>query len=288
MDRFRTDDGVEIEYQIDDFRDPWATGPGETILMHHGLAKNMKYWTQWVPALSRKYRVIRYNCRGCGGSPVPQDGVEWTVERLIRDAVNLIDRLEIDKVHWAGFESGSTMGILFAMTYPERIKSLTLVDSTSNFWVRTPADPDVSPGSPRSLVELQRLGQKEWMASTIRNRVDISVLDEASGRRVADWYMEEMQRTPHQVMIALKSHIDSFRNLAEDPSRVQVLAKVRVPTLMMVGDSSAIDPLEGQVILRNSIPDARLVVFPKIGHAIYLLMPDRCTEEVLKFLEGVP
>ena len=59
MPKVTTNDGVELHYHLDDFRDPWAPETEDAIFMHHGYARSMKWWIQWVPGLSRKYKVIR-------------------------------------------------------------------------------------------------------------------------------------------------------------------------------------------------------------------------------------
>ena len=64
MPKVRTSDGVQLHYHMDDFRDPWAPETDEAIFMHHGYARSGKWWIQWVPGLSRKYKVIRNDCRG--------------------------------------------------------------------------------------------------------------------------------------------------------------------------------------------------------------------------------
>jgi len=71
MPKVKASDGVELHYYVDDFRDPWAPETDEAIFMHHGYARSGKWWIQWVPGLSRKYKVIRNDCRGCGQSDVP-------------------------------------------------------------------------------------------------------------------------------------------------------------------------------------------------------------------------
>ncbi len=45
MPTITTGDGVELHYQLDDFRDPWISDQGDTILMSHGLSRSMKWWT---------------------------------------------------------------------------------------------------------------------------------------------------------------------------------------------------------------------------------------------------
>ena len=71
--KLRLDDGTELFYTVDDFTDPW-TEP-QTVLMHHGMAKNHRMWFGWVPTIARHYRVIRFDMRGMGQSGVPDPGL---------------------------------------------------------------------------------------------------------------------------------------------------------------------------------------------------------------------
>ena len=271
MPKMRTDDGVELNYHIDDFRDPWITEPGDTILMCHGFAKSMKFWVQWVPALSRKYTVVRYDIRGCGESSVPPEGATWSAERLARDVVNLIDNLAIEKVHWIGFESGGVWGMVFASTYPDRIKSLTLCNSPLLLGEGT----ILSRGEPiRGSEALEKVGFRQWLVDTRSVRFDLSSVDP----KLMEWHISEQSKTTIQVA-------QSIRRIARSVDISGALPSINVPTLIMVGDRSPPSPLAGQISMQKQIPNARLMVFPSIGSNIQLLIPDRCLDEVLGFLE---
>jgi 3-oxoadipate enol-lactonase len=76
----RLADGAELFYTIDDFTSPW-TQP-ETVVLHHGMAKNHKLWYAWVPILAQHYRVVRFDMRGMGQSSVPAPGYPWSLENL--------------------------------------------------------------------------------------------------------------------------------------------------------------------------------------------------------------
>ena len=266
MPKMRTDDGVELNYQVDDFRDPWITEPGDTILMAHGFARSMKWWVQWVPGLSRKYRVVRYDVRGCGESSVPPEGATWSVERLARDALNLIDHLGIEKVHWVGFESGGVWGIVFASTHPDRIKSLTTCGTPLFIGERR----DLSRGSQA----LEKVGLRQWLMDTNSWRWDLSSVDP----KLLEWHLAEQPKTPIQVAL-------SILRIAESADLSGVLPMIKVPTLIMVGDRSPPNPPGAQISMQERIPNARLMIFPNIGGGIHLLIPDRCVETVLGFLE---
>jgi len=53
-----------LYYELDDYTDPWRNAP--TIVLQHGFARSSKFWYQWVPYLSRFYKVIRTICAGWG------------------------------------------------------------------------------------------------------------------------------------------------------------------------------------------------------------------------------
>ena len=268
MPKMRTDDGVELNYEIDDFRDPWITEPGDTILMSHGFSRSMKFWVQWVPALSRKCTVVRYDIRGCGESSVPPEAATWSAERLAMDALNLIDHLGIEKVHWLGFESGGIWGVVFASTYHDRIKSLTLCNTPPSVGARR----DLSMRSDA----LEKVGLRQWLVDTNSSRFDLSTVDP----KLLEWHVAEHSKTPDQVA-------QSIRPIAESVDLSAALPRIKVPTLIMVGDRSPPSPLAGQIFMQKQIPNARLKVFPNIASSIHLLIPDQCLDEVLGFLEEV-
>lgn len=77
--KMRVDDGAELFYTIDDFTDPWSQP--ETVVLHHGMAKNHRLWYASVPVLAQHYRVVRFDMRGMGQSSVPEAGYPWSLAR---------------------------------------------------------------------------------------------------------------------------------------------------------------------------------------------------------------
>jgi pimeloyl-ACP methyl ester carboxylesterase len=279
MPKVRMDDGVEINYRIDDFMDPWIHEKDkDTIFMHHGFARNMKWWIQWVPALSRKYRVLRYDCRGCGESSIPAEGAEWSAKRFIKDVLNLIENLEIQKIHWVGFESGGLLGILFAVTYPDRVHNLILPNTPFKLpdKTRPEAKETYAQGQIDPATAIEKLGLREWLKRSYSNRMDLSKTDP----KMLEWHLNEHSKTRTDVAVKIMR----FVQVADVSER---LSEVKVPTLLMVGDRSSLCPLDQQRFMQQRIPKAKLVVFEGVGQGIHLLMPDRCTEETLKFLATV-
>ncbi len=263
--------GVELEYYDDDFRDPWSRENGVPILMLHGFAENASVWIPWVPGLSKKYRVLRYSMRGCGKSSMPPDK-SWSGEAIIKEALGLLNALGVQRVHFIGAMSGGIFGRLFASTYPDRIESLTLVDSPSKSPPETTKRYSLDQTDPPTAIE--KYGLVEWSRRTLDIRIDTTVGDP----RIVEWYHRQKSGGPTEVGAAI------FRGASEVSP---VLKNIKCPTLILSGDRSAITPVEYLHDQEREIPNAKLVIFENLGSSGRFLIPDRCVEEVLKFYESI-
>jgi 3-oxoadipate enol-lactonase len=90
---------------------------------------NGSMWDWNVPALADRYRVLRYDKRGHGGSEVSPG--PYSIAQLADDAVGLLDALRIEKAHFMGLSIGGMIGQQLGARYPERMYSLSLCNSAS-------------------------------------------------------------------------------------------------------------------------------------------------------------
>ncbi len=115
-----------------------AGASGSPVVLIHGHSVDLRLWDEQVPALSAAgYRVIRYDVRGHGRSMAPSTGYTW--EHYAADLGDLLDRLNaegpaaeslaLDVVHIVGASMGGGIALQFALDFPTRVLSLTLVDS---------------------------------------------------------------------------------------------------------------------------------------------------------------
>lgn len=110
-------DGVRIHCTID--------GEGEPILLIHGYTANgAMNWRipGMVKLLAKDYQVITMDVRGHGQSGKPESAEDYGV-RMVQDAINLLDHLELDKVHVAGYSMGGMITLKLLAMAPERVKS---------------------------------------------------------------------------------------------------------------------------------------------------------------------
>ena len=122
---------LRLYYEDDNFTDPWA--PAETVILHHGNAKNSQLWYAWVPRLAGEFRVIRLDARGFGKSSIPEPGYPWSLEGFAMDLANLMDYLEIEKAHVVGETIGGTIALQFAYQFPQRLHTVTTCTSPYKF-----------------------------------------------------------------------------------------------------------------------------------------------------------
>src|SRR5262245_48750214 len=101
---FRTSDGLQLVYHIDDFTDPWLDRP-YAILLHPAMGHSGRFFG-FAPHLARDYKVVRLDLRGHGESEVPGKEIPLTMARLVQDVIELMDAIGIDAAHFIGNSAG--------------------------------------------------------------------------------------------------------------------------------------------------------------------------------------
>jgi len=115
--------GIQTNYEL--------SGKKKTsvVILSHSLGCSLSMWDPQMDALVPHFQVLRYDIRGHGRSEATVG--PYTPELLAKDAIALLDALEIDKVHWVGLSMGGMIGQAVALNYSDRLKSLVLCDTTA-------------------------------------------------------------------------------------------------------------------------------------------------------------
>jgi pimeloyl-ACP methyl ester carboxylesterase len=261
--KVRLKDSAELFYVSDDFTDPW-TAP-QTVVLHHGMAKNHRLWYAWVPLLARQFRVIRFDARGMGQSSVPEPGYPWSLESFADDLLQLLDQLELERVHLIGETVGGTIGLRFASLHPERLLSLTTCTSPMDF---------SDPHHLDTAAMVEREGVRAWVERSITRRLDPQMVDQAYIR----WYAEQMAATaPHVV--------SGFQRASPGVDLRPLLKDIRIPTLVL-----AAEHIQGEVLgdfrkTAELLPNGRLVVFPGVTGFVQHILPVPCARVWLSFVQ---
>src|SRR5215208_5788067 len=113
-----TSDKVELNYLVE------GPSSGPVLVLANSLGTALGMWDAQAPALRERFRLLRYDHRGHGGSPVPPGPYE--IEDLGRDVLALLDRLDIERVSFCGLSIGGMVGMWLASEAPGRIERLVL------------------------------------------------------------------------------------------------------------------------------------------------------------------
>lgn len=284
MPTVKTDDGVLIDYELDDFTNPWDD-VAATIGCLHGSTTHKGFYRPMVPYLARTHRVLRWDQRGRGKSTAPPlghalsgaavDDGETVGMRYARDALAVLDHLGIEKINWVGDASGGITGAYFALMYPERIRTLACIQSPL---VKIPADFEKhwSAGEKDPATAIEKYGMARYYEIIGTDWVT----DPSKGSdRYRDWQREERKK------IDTHSYVGHWKwqTLTDLAPR---LHEIKCPTLLLTGDqtSGCICPLEQQQRIQKGIPNAELRIYEGIGQGIAFLEPQRAAKDILEFI----
>lgn len=261
--------GADLYYDLDDFTDPW-TKP-ETFLLQHGFSRNGRFWYRWVPLLAGQFRVLRPDMRGLGRSSMPPELYEPSAETLIADLVGLLDYLGIEKVIYVGESFGGVLGLLFAHAHAERIRALVLTSTP----FRVPREELAAKFAVRegSADAALAKGVDNWSRQTIGQRIDLDL----APPQLVEWWISEMGKTIPENGVKLHRYVGTLDFSAN-------LNQLKVPTLVLAGEKSPIVTPKQIELMRSQVPDVKIITFPGVGHGVHAVMPERCVQEVIAFL----
>ena len=260
--------GVELHYYDDDFTDPWRPAP--TMLLQHGFSRSGRFWYNWVPLLSRQFRVLRPDMRGMGESILSEEQFEPSLDIFVDDLRGILDHLGIEDVVYVGESFGGILGLNFAHKHPERVQALVLCNTPCRLPIRERS------GRGGDTDDALNRSVGAWSTATINNRLDTRVAPQG----LVEWYVSEMDRTPSSIGRRLQAYLDT---LDFSPH----LKEVETPTLLLVGEESPTSTLEQQRFMAEQLPDSRLVVYPGLGHGINAIHPEWCVQQVREFLASL-
>ena len=248
-------DNVRLYYEDDDFTDPWAGS--ETVILHHGNAKNSQLWYAWVPLLAGEFRVIRLDARGFGKSSVPAPGYQWSLEGFATDVRHLMDYLEIDKAHLVGETIGGTIALQCAYQFPERLHTVTMCTSPYKFR-----------GVPTYL-EYYNLVQERGVEAWVRQTADRRLEPGKSDPRHHEWYVQQMSQTSQRVVLETLAYLATV-------DLTPVLPQITTPALVMVGELSAMNTPERAQRMVELLPHGTLVQVPGASGYVQHSAPRQC------------
>ena len=249
-----------------------ATGQGQPVVLIHGVGLNKEMWGGQVVGLATNYRVITYDMLGHGASPRPAAGTPLLgyADQLLE----LLDHLGLPEATVIGFSMGGLVARAFALHYPDRLKSLVVLNSVFN---RSPE---------------QRAGVIARTAQAAEHGPDANA--EAALSR---WFSREYQAANPAQIAALREtlagndpqgYLTTYELFAtQDMYRADDLKHLRAPTLVATGELDPGSTPEMARQLADRIPGATVAVLAEQRHMMPVESPRLVNQLLLGFLDTV-
>lgn len=255
--------GIKLYYEIH--------GEGEPLILANGIFMNTASWFGQTPVFSKHYKVILYDMRGQGQSDKPNG--DYSFELHAEDQKALLDHLGIEKLHHIGISYGAELGLVFALKYPQMLKSLVLTSCVSF----------IGP-------LLDKIGNL-WRYACLNNNPELffhstvpfnfSESFIANNKEFFDVAIDRYKLLDLPPFVHL---MDAFQKL----NVTERLFEIKIPTLVITGEKDILKPLDPYShIIHKNIFGSELIIIPNTGHAVTHEKPEEFNSSILGFLDKI-
>ena len=240
--------GISMFYSV------YGKGKGSPILLIHGGMSSSDVWSFEVPTLAESHEVIVADSRGQGRST---HGLAWlTYHRMAEDYVALLAKLNIDRVSLVGWSDGGIIGIDIAMHHPKLLDRLFA------------QAPNVTPDGLTSIPEIDPPPLSESLSVSGEDPPD--PVTKARSKQLA------RERVFRRLWATEPNYSDGD------------LAKIHVPTEIVIGDHDPVIRPGHAAHIARTIPGARLVVLKDVGHPAHSQDPKQYLKAIQDFMAAEP
>lgn len=259
-------DGLTVHYDL--------TGPANApvLLLANSIGTSLHIWDATLPALTQRFRVLRYDMRGHGLTGVSPVGADsgYSMDRLADDAVALLDALGVGRAHVCGLSIGGMMAQRLAVKAPERVDGLILCDTAGLIGPPSIWADRIAAIRANGLGSIAEGVMARWFTERFR----------AERPDLIRGYVAMLSRTPVDGYVGCSMAIRDADLRADN-------ARIVAPTLVVVGSEDlATSPALARE-LADGIPGARFAILPDAAHIPCVERPAELAALILEFLNGL-
>ncbi|WP_144555457.1 alpha/beta fold hydrolase [Bacillus sp. X1(2014)] len=253
---------------IDICTESFGNPANPAVLLIMGAMCSMVYWDdEFCQQLANKGRfVIRYDNRDVGRSTTYDPGTSnYTVVDMANDAVGVLDAYQIEQVHLVGMSLGGMIAQVIAVSYPQRVLTMTLM--SSSLFGSDENNRNLPPMDEEVLAYHANAGTLDWSdEKTVANYLvagskilcgSSHTFDE---KRVFQQVTKEINRANN--LLSMFNH----SLLKGDDFYEDKIKEINVPSLVIHGTEDTILPFEHALALVDEIPNSMLVALKGTGH----------------------
>ncbi|MCE5332208.1 MAG: alpha/beta fold hydrolase [Bacteroidales bacterium] len=242
------------------------------LIFIHGFPLNKFLWNKQVEALKDNYRVIAYDIRGHGDSEA--GNIEFSIELFVNDLICFMDALKIEKASICGLSMGGYIALNAIENYPERFDALVLSDT------HCIADSsETKEKRIKSIESIKENGVEKYVEESIKSLF----ASESFTTKVPEIeaVREMILNTPEQ------SLYKTLLALYVREETCNILDKIKVPVLVMVGEEDKITPPGAARFMHEKIQDSTLYIVKHAGHLSNMESPDEFNAQLKMFFASV-
>ena len=233
--------GIAVNYRLE--------GPAgaPVVMFSNSFVTDLGMWDLQVPAFTKAHRMLRYDTRGHGGTQATPG--PYTMDLLVADVVGLLDALAIPRVHFVGLSMGGMIAQRLAHRHPDRLSSVVLSDTACRLPPESAWDERIALAQAKGTAAFVRPMTERWLT-----------------RGFLEAHPEMAEKLG--AMIA-RTSVDGLIGCAHAIKKMDhtgILAGIKVPTLIVVGEQDVGTPVAAAEVLHRAIAGSKLVVVPNSGH----------------------
>lgn len=251
--------GTDIHYEI--------SGSGPVVMFAHSLGSDLSIWAAQKSALAGRHTVLAYDLRGHGQTAATPGA--YSFDLLAADAIALLDALKIDTASFVGISLGGMIGQAVALAAPGRIDKLVLADTTCAY------PPEAQAAWPERIRQIEADGLESLVAPTLERWFTPAY--RAAHPEVVARIGAIIRATPVAGYVGCCHAIAALDFTAR-------LKSLRMPAMVVVGDSDPGIPLPLAQALADAIPGARYAVIPDAAHLSNMEQATAFNQLLLNFL----
>lgn len=240
-----------------------------SILLVHGFPFDHTMWRHQLPALT--WRAFAPDLPGAGASRGLASPDEYSVTAYAASLITMLDSREVEHTVCCGLSMGGYIVFELLRRFPDRVRAAILCN--------TKAAPDTAEAK-RGRDALAARAEKEG-AGAVANDLVNRVLARVTRERRPDVVREVTEMIRRQPVAGI---VGALRALRERPDSTPLLAKIRVPVLVVAGDDDQIAPAAGMEEMAGAIAGARFALIPDSGHLSPLEQPTAVNTAITTFL----
>jgi pimeloyl-ACP methyl ester carboxylesterase len=254
------------------YEDRSSSDPTGLIVFLHGFPLDHSMWRHQLDFFATRYRCIAPDLRGFGGTTElvkPDAPMALTIDTFADDVVALLDRLKVKKANFVGLSMGGYIALAIWRKHRKLVRRLVLADT------RAAGDTAETKANRKRQAELiQSHGARPYADEMLPR-----LLAKGNLAKRGNEVRFMIERTHPDTLVA------TLGALAARKDMVEWLRRVKVKTLLMVGDEDVISPVKDTELMLREIDGAKMAVIEGAGHLSPLENPDEFNRVMWKFLK---